>query len=271
KKAENLQKAINYYRGKKENPTDWKQAITYSSTGRYIKLGKVIYLKELITDQIPKEWLDKDLALALLADLPYNKGLLLLRKLNEKEPISIDFMKKAIEQQGEFLSQAVDEIQHDKQFILTVVKKQGYLLKHVPIALSNDKEIVLAAVKQNGTALQFTSPVLQVDEDVVLAAVMNCGMALEFALKQNREIVVAAVKQYGFPLLYAADEFKKDREIVLRATKNGRGMDCSFLLADFQNDKEVMLNLCIAGGKHLSLVPEKFRKDRDFVLAVVKE
>jgi hypothetical protein len=110
----------------------------------------------------------------------------------------------------------------DKDIVLAAVQQKGEVLRYAPEELQNDREIVLAALQQDSWSLKFASPLLKDDTKFMLTAVQKKGMALEFAsdeLKNNPEIVLEAVQQNGLLLLYASLELKNNYKIVLEAVK----------------------------------------------------
>ncbi len=65
---------------------------------------------------------------------------------------------------GDGLFFASDELQADKEVVLTAVKQYGESLRHSSRELRDDKQVVLEAVRQSGDALLYASNVLRSDK-----------------------------------------------------------------------------------------------------------
>lgn len=103
----------------------------------------------------------------------------------------------AVQQDGEMLRNASEELRSDRQFVLDLLKQGVNVLGHVSEELRNDEEVVLAAVQLCGGALEHASEEQQNDRKIVLVAVMQDGAALEHAsqrLRNERHVVLAAVE-----------------------------------------------------------------------------
>ncbi len=167
------------------------------------------------------------------------------KKTDEKDNILLDKKKvlTAVQQNGDALYSAPEELQADKEVVLAAVKNYGHALVYAAEELQTDKEIVLAAVEQNGDVLDSTADELKADKEIVLAAVQSDGYALEYAaeeLQADKEVVLAAVKQNGEALEYAAKELKADKEIVLAAVQSD-GYALEYAAEELQADKEIVL------------------------------
>jgi len=149
----------------------------------------------------------------------------------------------AVNQHGEALEFASEEMKGDKEVVLAAVNVFGFALRHASEELKGDKEVVLAAVNRHGRALQFSSDELKGDKEVVLAAVKKNGWALRHAfeeLKGDKEVVLTAVNQHGEELRHASQELKGDKEMVLAAV-NQSGKALEFASDELKGDKEVVL------------------------------
>ena len=159
-------------------------------------------------------------------------------KIKDKE-----IVLAAVQNDGDALDDAAEELQADKEIVLAAVQQNGFALVYAAEELQADKEIVLAAVKNEGEALDYAAEELQADKEIVLAAVKQHGEALTCAaeeLQADKEIVLAAVKQHGEALVYAAEELKADKEIVLAAVQQD-GSALVFAAEELQADKEIVL------------------------------
>ena len=96
-------------------------------------------------------------------------------------------MMAAVEQNGEALLWASDELKNDRGVVMAAVKQGGDALQWASDELKNDRGVVMAAVKQDGGALQFASNELQNDRGVVMAAVEQSGWALRFASNELKQ------------------------------------------------------------------------------------
>jgi len=141
-----------------------------------------------------------------------------------------------VQQQGEALQFAADELRADVDIVLTAVKANGLALRHAAPELRDDIGVVNAAVQQNGEALEHATKRLRGNRHLVTNAVTTHGAALRFAanaIRGDPEIVLLAMKQPNKSrrvqpsqpgpykacnaLQYAAAELKRNRTFMLEA------------------------------------------------------
>ena len=89
---------------------------------------------------------------------------------------------------------------------MAAVKQDGDALKFASDDLQKDREIVMTAVKHNVSSLEFASEDHQKDREIVMAEVNQDGIALEFAsleLQGDCDVVLLAAEQYSYSLQHA--------------------------------------------------------------------
>ena len=105
----------------------------------------------------------------------------------------------AVTQDGKAMQFASRDFWRDREFVLAVAAVQSFVtekrkhrsnkvlfMKYVSVELRADRELVMAAVAQDGLALEYASEKLRADREVVWAAVMRDGHALEYASEKLR-------------------------------------------------------------------------------------
>lgn len=100
---------------------------------------------------------------------------------NQEDPNYFDLVMHAVNQSGELLEFASDQLKKNQMIVSLAVLYNGLALKFADGELQNNKVVVLVAVANNGMALEFASAELQSNYDVVSIALIKNGMALEFA------------------------------------------------------------------------------------------
>ena len=115
----------------------------------------------------------------------------------------------------------------------------------------NNKEFVLKAIKMSAAFLEYASDRLKDDEDLVLYA----------------------VNQYGESFQFASDRLKDDRNFVLKTINcdsiSSKGASFKYASERLKNDKELAI-VCVTQRGQLDSVIDKFKDDKDVVLAAVK-
>lgn len=134
-------------------------------------------------------------------------------------------------------------------------------LRQAPEELRGDKQLVLAAVRANGLDLEFASPILQDDRLVVMSAVRQNRRALDHAskrLRANPEILRALP-------LRANSTF----ELLLDPAKRSK-LSCAFCCV---TEREWRMDTLtdVKNGAPLSATPQRFRDDRQIVMAAVRQ
>ena len=185
----------------------------------------------------------------------------------------------------------------DKEIAIMRVAHDGAALENLK-DYSADKDVVIAAVENQPNAFQFASKELRDDEDVLKAALTSNnfkGYELDFfksasdRLKGNREIVLLAVKNEGWILEHVSEELKADKEVVLAALNHWNATSVlqfasdelradrevalegwlSFASKELRADKDFVIEVVGKHGNMLEAAPDKFRDDKDVVLAAV--
>ncbi|KAL7537202.1 hypothetical protein ACHAXR_009737 [Thalassiosira sp. AJA248-18] len=181
------------------------------------------------------------------------------------------FVLVAVEQNGEALEYASEELRGDRDVVLAAVKETGGALQFASDDLRGNRCVVLAAIKQNGSAFRFASDDLKVDRDIALASVEQDGLALRYASKDfkcEREFVLAAVKQNGLALEYASKDLKGDRQVVLAAA-NVNGCALQYASEDLRGDHDVVLAAVKQDGYALEYASEYLKGQREMLLCAM--
>ena len=148
-----------------------------------------------------------------------------------------------VEQDGNSLRYASDELQSDREVVMKAIKQNGNALQYASRELQNNRQIAIEAVKQDGTALTHASMALRHDRVVVTEAVKQNGIVLHQAsleLQRDREVVKEAVKQHGYSLRWLPGDLQRDREIAMEAVKQDWEV-VGHLSAELRGDWEFMM------------------------------
>lgn len=108
----------------------------------------------------------------------------------------------------------------DEEVILEAVEQNGNSLTYASDELKAKKEVVLVAVNNDGDALQYAAGDLASDVDVVLAAVACKGTSIQYAsdeIRSDKNMVAYAIKQDGYAFEHALGEAQSDWDLLTRA------------------------------------------------------
>lgn len=182
----------------------------------------------------------------------------------------------------DLLQYASEEIKKDREIILEAIKtnlEKAY--KYIPKECHSDRDFALSAIKSAAICItnhdlinsfnQFSKYLEDYNDDkeIVMEFVKTKGDKLKYVsdrLKDDKDVVMAAVEQDGFAIKYASEKLKNDKEIILIASKTFSVLQ--FVCEDLQNDRNFVLQV-VRNGHNLG-IKDKFKKDRDIVLAAVK-
>ena len=234
---------------------------------------------------------DKELALRALENIPpYSDGQAfnnLVRSLSVILKADKEVVLQALKHHSssgytvdDFLYIIDGRFMDDKEVMLLACQKLGYSLRSASKRLQDDKDVVLAAITQDrnyGTTtynLKYASERLRNDEEIILTAVNMLGYSLQFAsqrLRDDRNIVNSAVSSTGKALEFASPRLQNDREIVLTAISNASGGVLEFASRDLRDDTVVVENALAKSDYDLVYASDRFRNNRELVLAILKK
>jgi hypothetical protein len=87
----------------------------------------------------------------------------------------------------------------------------------------------------------------------------------------EKKEAIERVKNNGWELDELSDDLKKDKDVVLAATSGNEPGAIECADETIRNDKSVMLPLIIQMPTLMQYAGETLKKDKDFVLTVLKE
>ena len=155
-------------------------------------------------------------------------------------------------------------------------RRRGEALQFASERLRSDTELVLACLQYDAWNLRFAGARVLGDRQVVHAAVVLCGHVLQYALAALRadESLVADAE-------CSAVEREVQRQVRLYGAAGGGYFNERCLLThsgalqsaalSLRSDKAFVLRLVQRSGWALAHVNTEFQKDRDVVLAAVKQ
>lgn len=164
--------------------------------------------------------------------------------------------------------------------IITEEEKEQYIqqiicepskFQSIPASLQKERAFLLKALAQQGLLLEFLSEECKDDVELVDKAVENNGLALGYAssaLQNKKETVLKAVKNTGAALLLTSKDLQNDKEVVRQALLNP-GQSYLAVGAEALEDREIALLVVRVQGYQLGFLCEKFKKDKEIVLAAV--
>ncbi len=193
------------------------------------------------------------------------------------------------------------------QFVFLDLAKDGLKLKDLSDQLKANRKIVMTAVNQNGNALEFASDELKKDIEVVMTALRQSTYSFKYidpSLAKNRGLVLSAItnggpvideRGYEYYFLELIDkQFLNDKEILLLTIKN-KCYGYHMIPPKFRNDvnfnselikisskdifdrldkslysnKKFVIKALRKNGNYLEKLDNKFKKDKEVVLAAV--
>lgn len=130
----------------------------------------------------------------------------------------VDFAKRVVELDGEYLKHLPEKIQKHPDVILSLLAHGSSYFIDIDPKLKTDPNFILKAVKINGMILghlEFQEKTVEVEK----AAVSQDGRAYQYAIHKTKELALLAVKQNGQIFNGIKREFGKDFDIVKEAIK----------------------------------------------------
>ena len=217
-----------------------------------------------------------------------------------------EIVRVAIKNTSRSLEYASEALRADREIVLEAMKNGGVDFRYIDEKFKADKEVVLEAVKSDNNLLYQISDELKADKEIYVAAVEsdNGTFHVEHApdsLKADKEFILSIIQsdEYGFNVLeHASDEIKSDKELILSIIQSYEyGYDVFRYISDdlkedkdftieaiktnpecfehiaraFKNDKGIVLEyISNIKNKNECEIPEKYRTDKDVVLADLK-
>ena len=183
-------------------------------------------------------------------------------------------------------------------FILAAVATDGLDLAHFPEEFRANRKIVLAACKKNGLALSFATDVFRTDKEIVMAAINSnpraWGLVSPFGDPDflDPDFLFGAHCQHSLDLpaspspIDSYDARKKaqakqfcqlqseeDRTSFILAAVATDGLDLAHFPDKFRANREIVLAACKQNGLALSFATDAFRDrhcDEEIAIAAIK-
>lgn len=185
-----------------------------------------------------------------------------------------EFMLQVLEQKGDALEFASDELRSDHEVVGAAVVHSGEAAyKFASKDLLANDWLSVQAVKHGPESLHWTADWIKQDRDLMEVCVMNTGLALEHAadhLLGDRALVLEAVQENGRALAYASEELRDDFDLVLAAVQS-RGEALAFASRELRNETDLVLEAVKVNGKALAFASDDVRATYRVALAAVEQ
>lgn len=181
------------------------------------------------------------------------------------------FIRDVVNISWKALGYATDRIKGERNILLDIVKKEGRSLEFSTDKIKRDKEVVREAVKNHYEAMRFANKMLRRDRLFVLSTIqLGNEQSFEFIskrLQQDPEFVLEAVRRNGLILKYLSDEFKMNEKITTAAIMQNADAT-QYIHEDKRKNKDFVLAILKSTNKN-DLVQNHL--DRDILLKIVEE
>lgn len=217
-----------------------------------------------------------------------------------------EIIRAAIKNSSTSLEYASEALRADREIVLEAMKNGGVDFRYIDEKFKADKEVVLEAVRSDNNLLYHISDELKAEKEIYIAALEsdNGTFHVEHApdsLKADKEFILSIIQsyKYGYDVLeHASDEIKSDKELILSIIQSYEyGYDVFRYISDdlkedkdftieaikinpecfehiagaFKDDKGIVLEyISNIKNKNECEIPEKYRTDKDVVLADLK-
>ena len=190
-----------------------------------------------------------------------------------------------VQKNGQRLSDAPNALKSDKEIVLAAVSNDGSAIQLASINLRRVRDVILEAARTYEEALLCAVSEDQNDYPFVASVVAKnagCYKWVADTMKEKYpELMKSAHRAYirvrfGGWFQFVPEHLTSDREFMNLAIRCGVGLEHA--IEEFKNDREFLLTTLNFGsqyphsnhpGKHIKLVPEKWRNDEEVVLAAL--
>mmetsp|Transcript_4024 Transcript_4024/g.6186 ORF Transcript_4024/g.6186 Transcript_4024/m.6186 type:complete len:737 (-) Transcript_4024:54-2264(-) len=198
-----------------------------------------------------------------------------------------------IRRHGYLFKDFSNELRANRQIVTIALQTCGNYLEFAHPDLRSDFYIVMQAVRHDGEAAKWASKALRNNRAIALAACASSGHSLKYFsenIKSDKKIVKIAVRQNGDALQYASIALRYDTQFTtdLRKEKNNTCTVSNYNISShfistlnkfrpphhLQSDREIVVAAIIESqycGSALNHVADKYKNDRDIVLAACKK
>ncbi|CAE8739997.1 unnamed protein product [Polarella glacialis] len=227
--------------------------------------------KKVILTCIEKDWQ----AIELAAE----------RQLCQNVWADLDFVRAAVLQNAQCMSQAEDKIWDDSEIVISAMKQDIKIIdlaeEDIQEKLWNNEEVVMEAIKQDPKAIRKAAKGMWLQKEVVLPAVTGDWTVMNFCPKSNakgwwadRDIVLAAVAQCADALGLADKLMWEDRDLVLSAVKTSYEIltKCpGHLKSDYYQDRDMVMEAVQQDAMALKEFNEEFFSDLEVVAIAARQ
>ncbi|CAE8626810.1 unnamed protein product, partial [Polarella glacialis] len=227
--------------------------------------------KKVILTCIEKDWQ----AIELVAE----------RQLCQNVWADLDFVRAAVLQNAQCMSQAEDKIWDDSEIVISAMKQDIKIIdlaeEDIQEKLWNNEEVVMEAIKQDPKAIRKAAKGMWLQKEVVLPAVTGDWTVMNFCPKSNakgwwadRDIVLAAVAQCADALGLADKLMWEDRDLVLSAVKTSYEIltKCpGHLKSDYYQDRDMVMEAVQQDAMALKEFNEEFFSDLEVVAIAARQ
>ncbi len=220
----------------------------------------------------------------------------MLMYVSERLRSNITVVEAALNNFGRALEYVLEPLKSNKEIVTLALKKSGLAIEFASNEFKNDQDLVTIALENNGCAIKFLDQSFKKNREYVIKAVKSNGLALEFVdetFKDDEEIVMAAINKSGHAIKFSSDRFRRNLELIKKVLekgteylgsidedmiltkpvllmKNGVTDDTyNYLSDELKNDSEVIKNLVRYRDYAFHSIPDKFKKNIDFISELI--
>ncbi len=131
-----------------------------------------------------------------------------------------DFAIKFLNENGNALENASDELKSDHDIVIVAVRQNSYALSYANYKLQHNKEFIIKVLKHNGLAIQYVGKELKNDIDIIIAAVSQDGNAIQYVsdvILKDKELVLKCVESNWKCLIQLINRTKLEESWLIEA------------------------------------------------------
>lgn len=231
----------------------------------------------------------------------------------EKNGLSLDFASRTLKQNPKIIQKALlnnfdakrfcraEDINRcfvDKEFLEKMISKNGLFLANAPILLRKDRAICLKALTTSKDAISFFDAsvfqdqsfckqliqleprlffklpqALQLDPELALEAIKlkpELAKSINGSLFENRSFVKGLMNIQGLWLQFMLEEFQEDKDIVLNAVSQN-GYSLKFASSDLKEDLDIVKAACLSKPQSLEYASDMIKNSPEIVRYLLLE
>ncbi|KAG2374278.1 hypothetical protein C9374_010848 [Naegleria lovaniensis] len=200
-------------------------------------------------------------------------------KLDESLKSNKKFVKKFLKLVPNEITQASEEIQRDRSFMLELLQEtKRSFLSQVPKCYENDKDFILKALELKSLNLSEIPQHLQHDKEFMMQAVMYYTRhpirreKLIPELWRDKTFMLAFISKDPFILITAHEEIRNDPQIILTALETcPNPLLFNYASSQLKRNRLFVLKILDLCGACLNYVDEELKMDREVVIRAIMQ